>query len=204
VDAESVLLVAGSAVIVVGEMVAGTDHRQLAILITARVLGEGEAVAGGHGAHATIQPDDILIDLQAFEMIGGIGAAIALDNVVAGIVETFVLIVGMAERIGEGGGQIGLRAFEVVIGMLVAAGLDFAGQAPGIEVITLGAGIGAGVEGDGRIAGAVGMAGEVVGEDEGFTASAVFEPEIDAFMFQAAADEGEVGLGQMRKSERRA
>jgi hypothetical protein len=121
-------------------------------------------VARGHGAHAAIQPDDILINLQTFEMIGGIGAAIALDNVVAGIVETFVLIVGMAERIGEGGGQIGLRAFEVVIGMLVAAGLDFAGQAPGIEVVTLGAGIGTGVEGDGPITGAVGMAGEVVGK----------------------------------------
>jgi hypothetical protein len=197
-------VVAGGAVVVVDEVVAGTDYRQLAILITPRVLGEGEAVTGGHGAHAAIKPDDILIDLQTFEMIGGIGAAIALDNVVAGIVETFVLIVGMAERIGEGGGQIGLRAFEVVIGMLVAAGLDFAGQAPGIEVVTLGAGIGTGVEGDGRITGAVGMAGEVVGEDEGFTAGGVFEPEIDAFMFQAAADEGEVGLGQMRKSERRA
>jgi hypothetical protein len=28
-------------------------------------LGEGEAVARGHGARATIQPDDILIDLRA-------------------------------------------------------------------------------------------------------------------------------------------
>ncbi|MPN52753.1 hypothetical protein SDC9_200415 [bioreactor metagenome] len=50
------------------------------------------------------------------------------------------------------------------------------------------------VKGHQCVAGKVRVAGEVVGQHQGFASSIMFEPEQDAFVFQLAADEVEVGV----------
>nr|WP_243632443.1 hypothetical protein [Parazoarcus communis] len=104
----------------------------------------------------------------------------------------------MVEQVSAGvgvlGGEVGRGVFEVVVGVDQTAGFDASAQAPTVEVVLVGAGLGAVVVGYRGVAGKFGMGREVIGQHQGLAVGAMFKPEVDAFMFQLAADEGKVGF----------
>ena len=192
---EGALARAGLGVVFVGMGVqAGRDDEVLAVLILARVVGEGELVAGADPASIGGARDDLVVGAELLHPHPRVGLAVAKRGVLAGVVVDLEVRAEMAAGDRGAGLEVPRRVLAVEVVVDEGAGPHGLAAGPVADALEVGRGLA------GRTVGDLGVLAEGlvrrrrVAQHHRVLAVLVGEEVVDALLLHQAADEVEVGL----------
>ncbi|MCY1515350.1 hypothetical protein D9M68_499330 [compost metagenome] len=171
------------------------DDEVLAVVLVARCVLHGEAVAGRHAAHVGVAGVDLGLGLRFFEADARVVLALPRVAVAAHPLVHLVAAVVVAARLAARVEQVGPGLLEVEVVDHVGAGADLFGDFPLVDHFAAGVGGAVAREvADLRVAGQRLVRAHVVGQHQRVLVLVVLEVVVDALVLHEAAHEGEVGL----------